>query len=610
MIFKYHQKIKYSILFIFFLGCLLLAIKGEAVSLTKVSDRVDNSHPGNIANHTITFKVGTTIQANGKIIITPATGFSIMPDFDYTDMDMAISDSLNGTYAERALGATKKSAIDGVSVVTGASGSITITLSDTYGIDSNKFVQLELGPIANYSTSSDSYITNPDNPGSYKINIRTFDRFNQLLERADTFVAITPAVDMGAHMPKVRGNGRPTGVLMQGTTMTMLSLNTNFDGFCRYSTASNTSFYLMTNDFSNTGGVYHSTIVTGLTSGSWFSYYVRCMDTLGVVDSDDYLIYFGVEPSGGAGGTGGGTGSGTGSGTGAGDNNQTSGGGHGSGGGGGGSGGGAGSGIGTGQGDDYPYPLTGKPEIALDGWAYASSDVNIFQDGKIIKIIKANAKAEFNYLVTDLAEGTYTFGVSAKDSEERRSIINNYTFWLRAGTRSSVSGIFLAPTIEISKKSVKAGESLSVFGQTIPSGLIEVWLYPQMQTKTPDSMVKKKRQEAEKSGKWKVAMPTDNLSSGTYRIKARAFLTESSYSDFGDIISCTISGSGSVTTPSTGSGTTSCQRSDLNKDSKINIVDFSILMYNWGKTGPSGDINQDKKVNLTDFSMMMYCWTG
>jgi hypothetical protein len=52
---------------------------------------------------------------------------------------------------------------------------------------------------------------------------------------------------------------------------------------------------------------------------------------------------------------------------------------------------------------------------------------------------------------------------------------------------------------------------------------------------------------------------------------------------------------------------------DLNKDGKINIVDFSILMYFWNQTNPSNpcaDINKDGIVNLTDFSIMLYWWTG
>ncbi len=55
------------------------------------------------------------------------------------------------------------------------------------------------------------------------------------------------------------------------------------------------------------------------------------------------------------------------------------------------------------------------------------------------------------------------------------------------------------------------------------------------------------------------------------------------------------------------------KKGDINNDGKINIVDFSILLYFWGQMKPSNpcaDINSDGTVNnIVDFSIMMYWWT-
>jgi len=40
------------------------------------------------------------------------------------------------------------------------------------------------------------------------------------------------------------------------------------------------------------------------------------------------------------------------------------------------------------------------------------------------------------------------------------------------------------------------------------------------------------------------------------------------------------------------------------------LVDFSIMLYWWGKYNPGVDMNQDGIVNLPDFSILMYYWTG
>ena len=51
-------------------------------------------------------------------------------------------------------------------------------------------------------------------------------------------------------------------------------------------------------------------------------------------------------------------------------------------------------------------------------------------------------------------------------------------------------------------------------------------------------------------------------------------------------------------------------RADLNKDGKVNLIDFSILLFNWNTDDTVADINQDGTVNLTDFSIMIFYWTG
>ncbi len=53
-----------------------------------------------------------------------------------------------------------------------------------------------------------------------------------------------------------------------------------------------------------------------------------------------------------------------------------------------------------------------------------------------------------------------------------------------------------------------------------------------------------------------------------------------------------------------------CGIADINCDGRVDLVDFSILMFNWGTPkNPAADLNQDGSVDLVDFSIMMYWWT-
>jgi hypothetical protein len=92
----------------------------------------------------------------------------------------------------------------------------------------------------------------------------------------------------------VRSNGAPTGNLAEGTTNTDISLDTNENATCKYSTMSGVAYASMTNTFGTTGTTTHSTNVTGLSDGTSYIYYVRCVDDLGNADGTDYSISFGV----------------------------------------------------------------------------------------------------------------------------------------------------------------------------------------------------------------------------------------------------------------------------------------------------------------------------
>jgi len=193
--------------------------------------------------------------------------------------------------------------------------------------------------------------------------------------------------------PKLRSNGLPTGVLTAQTVATIMSLTTNYPAVCRYSTATDTDYSLMTNSnsFFTSDNAYHTYMLTGLVSSFCYSYFIRCRDILdNTLDMDDYIIHFCIAASG-HGGTGGGTGGGNGSGTGTGN------GGTGTGGTGSGGGGGSGSSSGGGSGVLKPYPIqnTQLPSVALSGFAYPGSTINILKDSQVVGTISADLNAAF-----------------------------------------------------------------------------------------------------------------------------------------------------------------------------------------------------------------------
>jgi len=111
-------------------------------------------------------------------------------------------------------------------------------------------------------------------------------------------ISFSVASGGGAGLP-LRSAGAPTGVLPSWTTQTTMSLTTDMDASCRYSTTPAVSYASMTNTFTTTGTTSHSTTLTGLTAGTSYNYYVRCQNIAGNANTDDYPISFSVSSGAG-----------------------------------------------------------------------------------------------------------------------------------------------------------------------------------------------------------------------------------------------------------------------------------------------------------------------
>ena len=95
-------------------------------------------------------------------------------------------------------------------------------------------------------------------------------------------------------IPPTLSNPFPTGELSSGTTSTDISLETNETATCKYGTLASVPYDEMPNTFTTTGGMSHSTTVSGLENGGSYTYYVRCKDAASNANPDDYPITFSV----------------------------------------------------------------------------------------------------------------------------------------------------------------------------------------------------------------------------------------------------------------------------------------------------------------------------
>ncbi len=123
------------------------------------------------------------------------------------------------------------------------------------------------------------------------VNVQTTYTQTELQETQSSLNNAGLSIDI---IPPIRSNGKPTGTLSSSTTSTTISLTTDEIATCKYSTVSNVLYDYMTNSFSAIDTTTHSKLITGLTNGKTYKYYVKCKDSSGNKNSDDYLISFSV----------------------------------------------------------------------------------------------------------------------------------------------------------------------------------------------------------------------------------------------------------------------------------------------------------------------------
>lgn len=581
-------------------------------------DTISDSRPDIYANHTIEFTTTVAIPTGGLVRITPASGAFTIPnhDFDHENVELAVATSSG--FVTRSATTSPDTTQDGITILSGASGYVEVTLNSTVPIPAGASVRLKLGDHTLLGTTTDLGIQNPSATGTHAIYIEAGTPGS--LSEVRGLIAITDEVGVGPvdtreFDPPYRFNGAPTGTISGTTENVVLSLETDEFAKCRYSSASGTPYLSMGNEFSSSFRVVHS-VTMAVENETTYTFYIRCVDDEGNVNTDDYEITFTVPeyPTGDPGSDGDdeGQGSGGGSGTdgsgsgGTGGGGTNNGGGSGSGGGGGGAGGGSGSG-GSGEDDgsggfegvDKPYQ-SGDGEVTITGYAFPRSAVSILVDGSGADTVTADGNGRFSVTLEEIARGVYTFGVYAVDRQGVKSSTFATTFLVTGGRGSTLSNVNVMPSIKVTPNPVTPGQSLTVNGYALPNAVVTI----ENQRDKSAVGLKTLTANSDSAGAWTIALDTSGFQNGTYKVRAKA-------EQANEGIKTSFSG---YTFYGVGEAAQAPRSSDLNRDGKVNLIDFSILLFHWntsgGNSNPPADINGDGKVSLTDFSIMIFNWTG
>jgi hypothetical protein len=259
----------------------------------------------------------------------------------------------------------------------------------------------------------------------------------------------------------------------------------------------------------------------------------------------------------------------------------------------------SGGGGGGGGGGGAYVPPPAETKVIFTGRAYPNSTVTLLKDAQIAATTIADPNANFSISLSGLSAGNYIFSLYSEDNKGLRSSLLTFPISVTTGATTNVGGIFIAPTIAVDKSEVKRGDNIAIFGQSAPKAEITIVINSDKEffDKT----------FADASGIYLYNFDTTQIDMGQHFTKSKA-AKDGAISSFSKAVSFLV-GTKNVFT----NLPQKCPaKADLNKDCRVNLVDFSIAAYWYKRSSPpkNVDLNGDGKIDLVDFSIMAYYWTG
>ncbi len=225
--------------------------------------------------------------------------------------------------------------------------------------------------------------------------------------------------------------------------------------------------------------------------------------------------------------------------------------------------------------------------LRLTGFTSPFSQITFVRDNVIVGTTVAEGGGYFDKTLTGLNPGNATYGIFSTDVYIRSTSTVSRDIMVFEGVPATADPITLPPTFTITRKPHKRTEPQIIQGMGRPSSSASMMI----DNAAPNPL----GHPINASGQWEANITT-TFRLGIHRVKALVQNSGGAISEF-----------------STEENFETVISADLNVDAKTDLVDFSILMFYYGRlpyTNIPSDINDDGPIDLVDFSIMMFYWTG
>ncbi len=238
--------------------------------------------------------------------------------------------------------------------------------------------------------------------------------------------------------------------------------------------------------------------------------------------------------------------------------------------------------------------------VNFSGIAYPGATVTILRDGVSIMSTIAGLDGAFAATASGIGAGAYVFSVYAKDLRGVVSAASSFPFVLNGRSIVNISGILVAPTLDIDRVAVQLSDRVTISGYAAPNSTVVI---------SSRQFAQVFAVHANAFGAYSYALSASTLPTGAYTVHSVATVAgQASRESRGRMFLVGLSSVKPGTTPAEGG----CRAGDLDCDGRVDIVDYSIMKYWYKKPNPPKkvDLSGDGTVNLKDFSILASEWTG
>src|SRR5258708_7324137 len=156
-------------------------------------------------------------------------------------------------------------------------------------------------------------------------------------------------------------------------------------------------------------------------------------------------------------------------------------------------------------------PSIAPTDITLSGIAYPNAKVILLLNGIEATEINADSSALFVLKLSNITSGVRVFSVAAEDTKGLRSVLVTIPIMVKDNTSTTVSNLFIPPTLSINKTSYGRGEDILVNGYSAPESTIPLNIDSQNNLTTI----------ADNLGWYTFDIKTDSFSLGDHSMQAK-----------------------------------------------------------------------------------------